>query len=476
MCYQQAHGLPVTGVVDVTMADLLGVHAYAGGSPAGWAWSGWGFNSSYALIGGSRASSPTRPRSAPCRRGRSKALPAVEPLFEGFVRDIVAGGYQITDIGTYVFRCTSNTRKDCQGLTRSSLSNHSYGLALDMNTAANPEIRYANCQLPLQVDIPQWVVQAAEKWGLYWGGYGWGKGCASASDTSTGVIRDSMHFEFRGTPAQAAAILAANGGLPDSLAPVAGCADFVDDAGLVTAPCLDGARPAAATRLVVDTDAPADATAALVNITAVDPVAEGYVTAEPCGADTAGDALVVERELPQRPERGQPLGGPDRRAGWFCVYSSASTHVVVDVQGYIRPGGGSLLNVIEPRRVADTRTGPTCATDGTCAPTGPVAAGAVQQIDIAGIGAATAALVNLTVTNPAGGGYLTADACGSLQPGEQTRSNANFAAGVTVANLGIVPTSASAAGRAICTVANRAANTVVDVQGYFAPATAAGWV
>ncbi len=31
----------------------------------------------------------------------------------------------------------------------------------------------------MTTDIPRWVVQTAEKWGLYWGGYGWNSGCMS---------------------------------------------------------------------------------------------------------------------------------------------------------------------------------------------------------------------------------------------------------------------------------------------------------
>ncbi|MBK9969748.1 MAG: M15 family metallopeptidase [Acidimicrobiaceae bacterium] len=109
----------------------------------------------------------------------------------------------------YVFRCTASTRKDCAGLTRSSLSNHAYGLALDFNTAKNPLKTYygvngaSACQTPMLTDVPQWVVQVAEKWGLYWGGYGWSSGCSSPSQVKSSASRDPMHFEFNGTVAQA---------------------------------------------------------------------------------------------------------------------------------------------------------------------------------------------------------------------------------------------------------------------------------
>lgn len=481
VAYQNVNGLPATGVADATMADQLGLRAYTGGFPGGWTWSGWGFNGSYALMAWESQLVSNQEKIGPVSKGALKSLPGAEQLFEGFVRDIVAGGYPIKDIGTYVFRCTSNSRKDCQGLTRSSLSNHSYGLALDVNTSANPEIRYANCQIALTVDIPQWVVQAAERWGLYWGGYGWGKGCASSKDTSTGIIRDSMHFEFRGTPAQAAAILAFNGGLPVNppLIVAPACTNYLDAAGSATGACLDGSRPSAGSRIVVSTGAPGDASAALVNITVADPAAAGYVTAESCGPVPVGDRTSSNGNYAAGQNVANVSVVPVDAGGRFCVYTSAAAHVIVDVQGYLTPSGGSLLHVVEPRRVADTRSGPTCRTNGSCALVGPVPAGTVQQIDVPGadvpgIDAATAVLANLTVTQPNGPGYLTADSCATLQQGEQTRSNTNYASGATVANLAVVPTVASTAGQSLCTYANKQVNTIVDVQGYFAPAVTGG--
>ncbi|MEI7548666.1 MAG: hypothetical protein WCK21_11515, partial [Actinomycetota bacterium] len=68
------------------------------------------------------------------------------------------------------------------------------------------------CLTPMTTDIPQWVVQVAEKWGLYWGGYGWSGGCTSPAQVKTSATRDPMHFEFNGTPEMARAIWARNGG------------------------------------------------------------------------------------------------------------------------------------------------------------------------------------------------------------------------------------------------------------------------
>ena len=95
-------------------------------------------------------------------------------------------------------------------------------------------------------------------------------------------------------------------------------------------------------------------------------------------------------------------------------------------------------------------------------------------MSVPGVDGATAVLTNLTVTQPTAAGYLTADSCATLAPGEQVRSNANYAAGATVANLAVVPVSAAAGGQTLCTYADQQLNTIVDVQGYFVPAAAGG--
>jgi hypothetical protein len=74
------------------------------------------------------------------------------------------------------------------GGTRSP-SNHSWGLAVDLNWQRNPMRR------PLTTDIPAWMVQLWNRYGFAWGGHYNG-------------TPDAMHFEFMGTPAQADAMTA----------------------------------------------------------------------------------------------------------------------------------------------------------------------------------------------------------------------------------------------------------------------------
>lgn len=69
------------------------------------------------------------------------------------------------------------------------LSNHSWGLAVDVNATKNP------MHSRLKTDLPVgWVKDNIGRYGLAWGG-------------NYGGRKDPMHFEFMGTPKKAKAIL-----------------------------------------------------------------------------------------------------------------------------------------------------------------------------------------------------------------------------------------------------------------------------
>ena len=487
--FQVTESLPETGVVDQATAGALGILETGGGTfpPAGFTWIGWSYNGSPALssweallVGNAKAIGNVAVK-------QLRSLPEALPLFEGFVKDIVAGGYKITDVGTYAFRCTSNSRKDCDGQTRSEMSNHAYGLALDINTAANPELTYRGvdgasaCATPVKTDIPMWMVQAAQKWGLYWGGYGWNGGCLSATQSKTSVLRDTMHFEFRGTPVQAKAIAAFNATGVEPPAPTKTCLDVVDDAGAVSNRCLAASEvPGKGWKTVIDTKAPAGATAAVVNITLTGASAAGYVTAEACTA-ISGERTSSNGNATPSVTTANLSVVPIDSSGKFCLYQSTPGHTIVDVQGFFSPaassaGGGNLLTTVAPQRMIDTRAQTYCSPNGTCGRKGPVATNSVMMVGTTAVpAAAVAMLANLTVTAPTGAGYLTADACSALSIGAQTRSNTNFSTGATVANLAVVPTTSSPNGSQICGYTSVAAHGVVDLQGYFAPASTGGW-
>ncbi len=478
--FQTGRSLPVTGVVNQATADALGVqNTTFSFPPPGWNWLGWGYNGSSALAPweAQLQANPTAVGSV--KKGQFKTMAAAMPLFMGFLAEVQARGYLIQGgTGAYVYRCTASTRKDCSGLTRAALSNHAYGLATDINTVQNPMKTYYGingataCQTPMQTDMPQWMIQVAEKWGLYWGGYGWSSGCSSPSQVKSSASRDPMHFEFNGTPAQAAAILRYNVG-------GGACFDVASTTGVVTEQCLGlGEVPAAGTRVVVTTGAPAGATAALVNITTTSAANGGYITAEGCGAASGVRAWSNGNTRAGRATASAAVVPLDAQ-GRFCIYQSSTMHTIVDVQGFFSPSAaapnGNRFTPVSTQRSVDTRTQPYCSPDGNCAPApGPVPAG-VEIVSTSDAPVdAVATLANLTAVAPVANGYITADSCAGLVPGPQTRSNINFAAGDVVSNLSVVPSSSSDQGVQFCTWGSAGLQEVVDVQGYFAPAAEGG--
>jgi hypothetical protein len=70
-------------------------------------------------------------------------------------------------------------------------SNHSWGLAVDINAPTNPR------QPTLRTDMPSWMPKLWNAYGFRWGG-----------DYPAGIDKDAMHYEFMGDPLQAAAATA----------------------------------------------------------------------------------------------------------------------------------------------------------------------------------------------------------------------------------------------------------------------------
>ncbi|HEX9260546.1 MAG TPA: peptidoglycan-binding protein, partial [Acidimicrobiales bacterium] len=222
--YQTQQGLPVTGIVDVEtgtrLEALVRFERTGTWPPTGWTWGGYGYSGSTALTDWRLLMSTNAAAIGSVGAAKLVAHRDVLPLFEGFLRDLAAGGYVIREYGSYNFRCTSTTTPDCYNLGPSQLSYHAWGAALDINWSANPLRTYTAtaqypdaCDVPITTDFPRWVPMAAERWGLYWLGSG-GAACEDPADTVSSVFRDTHHFEFRGTPAQAQAIVARNATVP----------------------------------------------------------------------------------------------------------------------------------------------------------------------------------------------------------------------------------------------------------------------
>jgi uncharacterized protein YkwD len=98
------------------------------------------------------------------------------------------------------------------------------------------------------------------------------------------------------------------------------------------------------------TGMPSSAAAVVANLTAVAPRANGWLVAWPCGArPTASNVNYVKGET----IAGQVSVGLDASGG-FCIATSTTTHVVVDITGSYR-SSGTTIGTLTPTRVVDTR-------------------------------------------------------------------------------------------------------------------------
>ncbi|AUY52608.1 hypothetical protein [Streptomyces sp. CB01881] len=135
--------------------------------------------------------------------------------------------------------------------------------------------------------------------------------------------------------------------------------------------------------------------------------------------------------------------------------SSGTTHVVADLSGYYRPNDGRRFTPLTPQWLIDTRD--------TGTPLGGRGKVSVQVAGNARVpSSATAAVLNVTVTEGQKDGYLTAYASGTPRPGT---SNINYAPGQTVPNQVIAPIGAD--GRVTIENNDGSAHVVVDLAGYY---------
>ena len=205
---------------------------------------------------------------------------------------------------------------------------------------------------------------------------------------------------------------------------------------------------------------PGDATAAVLNITAVDALAQGWLTAYPCGdAPYASNVnFVVQQNVPNL------VTVRLNASRKVCIYAHEPTHVLVDVAGAFGASGGSRFVPLDPVRAVDTRLA--IGRPGTAK----VAGGTAIEIPLSGQHNvpvnATAVVVNITAANADEMGYLTAYPCSSTLP---VVSNVNYIAHRAVPNLATVRLSPSGS---ICIFSERNAHVIVDVFGAYAPSGA----
>ena len=209
---------------------------------------------------------------------------------------------------------------------------------------------------------------------------------------------------------------------------------------------------------------PVDADAALLNVTAVFPAAPGFLTVFPCG-DRRPDPASHVNYFPGGVYPNAVLAEIGT-GGRVCVFTLATTDILIDVNGYVPSSGG--LVPVTPARVAETRRGPSDRTfDGRFQGQGPIAAGDTFAVTVAGRGEvppdAEAVLLNVTSVFPESPGYLTVFPCGEPRP--DPASNVNYFPG------GVYPNAVLAkvgVGGQICVFTLATTDVLVDVSGFVA--------
>ena len=147
--------------------------------------------------------------------------------------------------------------------------------------------------------------------------------------------------------------------------------------------------------------------------------------------------------------------------------SGGTVQLIADVAGYYLAGAPTAPGAFEslsPARVLDTRSNIGAA--GPVPATGSVA---VQILGRAGVptSGVSAVVVNVTVTAPAGGGFITAYPDGSSRP---VASDLNFTRGQTIPNLVIVPVGADGKIR-LYNGSGGTVQLIADVAGYYLAGT-----
>ncbi len=200
---------------------------------------------------------------------------------------------------------------------------------------------------------------------------------------------------------------------------------------------------------------PANAKSVVVNITSAYAPLGGYVTAYP-----DGEALPIASNL------NVFAGGTRANSAVVKVGTNGKIRLaafesdmdlIVDIFGYYSAGGG-FTTIMDPVRVFDTRNG----LHTTIGQLGP---GESRNVQIGGLGGvpsgAKAVIVNITVTDPSAGGWLTLWPAGQPRP---TVSTLNWFPGRTVPNMAIVAVGAN--GQLSIYNDSGNAGVIVDVFGY----------
>jgi hypothetical protein len=213
---------------------------------------------------------------------------------------------------------------------------------------------------------------------------------------------------------------------------------------------------------------PANATAAVLNVTVTQPDGTGFTTAFPTGSarPTTSTLNIDDTGQTRAALATVPLGSN----GSVSVFSERGSHIIVDVVGYYGPAvsGAGRLVPLAPSRLLDTRNG-TGVAAGATTKVGAnqtielqvTGRGGVPAIDPANPTNVAAAIVNVTTTQTTAPGFFTAFPGGAIQPTASTLNASQT--DETIANLSVVKVGPTGT---IQLFSEAGGHLIVDVVGY----------
>jgi hypothetical protein len=208
---------------------------------------------------------------------------------------------------------------------------------------------------------------------------------------------------------------------------------------------------------------PAWVTAVALHVTVTDTSGSGWIAAEPDGAGTPSTSVLDYLA-------GQTVSNtvivPVAADGKIELYNGGgvgSVDLIGDVAGYFSPSSSGTYTPVIPYRSWDSReNGTALAAWGTTTYSLETVQGDVEQPQ--NIPAGATVITNITVTNLATAGYVTAYPAGTARPAV---SNLNFLPGQTVAGMSLLATTGSQQQSSVYNASPGRGDVILDVFGYF---------
>jgi hypothetical protein len=209
---------------------------------------------------------------------------------------------------------------------------------------------------------------------------------------------------------------------------------------------------------------PTAATAAVLNVTAIDPGASGFLTVYPRGQSEPNASnvnFVAGQTTTNR------VIVPISAGGAISIASTAPTDLVVDISGYYTAASGAQFSAEpSPVRICDSRPLSSFSPINQCTGNA-ITPGASKMINVSGLAnvpsGATAVVVNVTGVGPTQPTFLTVFPADTPVPNV---SDLNLATGETRANLDVATLNPS---NGKITILNQTGslNVIVDVLGWY---------